>query len=65
MAKAKKCPKHHIDVAVRLPMAVIAHYEQVAKLAGVTVNDALNVAVAASLVKFDPGFSENGSGKQP
>jgi uncharacterized membrane protein YadS len=54
MAKRKKVPQTHIDCAVTLPIRVLNFYQEVAALAGLTVNDVLNVVVAADVVRNKP-----------
>jgi hypothetical protein len=40
-----------MDVAMRLPIPVLRFSSEVAKLAGVTVNDVLNVMIATEVVR--------------
>lgn len=49
MAKKKK--QNMIDCAVSVPIPVLAFYMDVAKLAHVTVNDALNVVLAITVLQ--------------
>lgn len=45
MAKKKRSKASMIDCAVRLPIEVIARFEHVAAMSGLTVNDVINVVL--------------------
>lgn len=52
MAKRKKLPESHIDVACTLPIPVLHYFQDVAKLSGTTVNDVLNVVLAIQVMRY-------------
>lgn len=55
-----KRQKDLVDVATRIPVDVLTHYMEVAKLAKVTPAQAMNVVLALEVLKFKRATARRG-----
>lgn len=61
MAKKKRTPPTHIDVALTMPIDVLKCYEALAKASGVSPSDCVAVALGWEILRHQASTSKPGS----